>query len=111
MSIPGYVIKKNNKRGAGHGLSERQRIYNKAREMQHKAGQMKHGQHSSILARWLRDERYRKSLSENGWKESDILLFDRIALENKKNTATRAERIRLSQHWFLKLNQDGPQQP
>ena len=26
VSIPGYVIKKNNKRGAGHGPSERQRL-------------------------------------------------------------------------------------
>ena len=30
VSIPGYVIKKNNKRGTRHGLSERQRMYYKA---------------------------------------------------------------------------------
>ena len=52
-----------------------------AKDMLHKAGQKKHGEHSSILARWLIDYKYRKSLSENGWTEQDIMLFDRIALE------------------------------
>ena len=37
--------------------------------------------------------------------------FDRIALENHSYIATRAERIRNSEHWILKLNQDGAQQP
>ena len=40
--------------------------------MLHKAGQKKHGQHSSILARWLGDDRYRKSLSDSAFAESDI---------------------------------------
>ena len=48
VSIPGYVIKKNNKRGARHGPSERQRMYYKAKDVLHKAGQKKHGEHSSI---------------------------------------------------------------
>ena len=39
------------------------------------------------------------------------MLFDRIALEIQKYTATSAERIRHAEHWILKLNQDGPQQP
>ena len=39
------------------------------------------------------------------------MLFDRIVLENHKYTATSAERIRHSEPWILKLNQDGPQQP
>ena len=47
---PGYVIKKSG-RGAKHGPSERQRMYYKAKDMLHKAGQKKHGGHSSILAR------------------------------------------------------------
>ena len=110
VSIFGYVIKKNNKRGARHGPSERQRIYNRAREMLHKAGQKKHGEHSSILARWLSDERYRKSLLDTGWNESGIMFFYRIALEIHKYNATRAELIRHSEHCDLKLNQDGPQQ-
>ena len=92
VSIPAYVIKKNNKRGARHGASERQRVYNMAREMLHKASQEKHGEHSSILARWLSDNRYRKSLSDIGWTKKDIMLFDRIALDNHRYVATRAER-------------------
>ena len=61
--------KKNNKRGARHGPSVRQRMHNKAREMLHIAGRI-------------------------GWSEKDIMLFDRIALENHRYVATRAERIR-----------------
>ena len=110
-SIPGYVIKKNNKRGARHGPSERQRMYFKAKEMLHKAGQKNHGEHLSILARWLSDCKYRDSLTRIGWTEQDIMLFDRIALENHSYGATRSVRIRHSEHWILKLNQDGPQQP
>ena len=43
--------------------------------------------------------------------EQDTMLFDRTALENHSYVATRAERIRNSEHWILKLNQDGAQQP
>ena len=78
------VDKSNSDAVARHGPSERQRIFNKAREMLHKAGQKKHGQHSTSHARWLSDERYRKSLSDSGCNESDIMLFDRIALKNLK---------------------------
>ena len=111
VSIPGYVIKKNNQREARHGLSERQRIYNKARDMLHEASQEKHGSHSSILARLHNDYRHKDSLTRIGWTEQDTTLSDRIALENHKYAATTAERIRHSAHWILKLNQDGPQQP
>ena len=111
MSIPGYFIKKNNKRGARHGPSERQRMYYKAQEMLHKAGQKKHGGHSSFLARWHNEYSYRDSLTRIGWTEQDIMLFDRITWENHSYVATRAERIRNSEHWILKLNQDGAQQP
>ena len=79
--------------------------------MLHKAGHKKHGEHSSILARWPSDYRYKDSLTRIGWTEKDIMLFDRIAFENHEYLATRAERIRNSEHWILKLNQDDPQQP
>ena len=49
LSIPGDVIKKNNKRGA-------------RQEMLHKARQEKHGNHSFILAKGNND--YKKSLSQ-----------------------------------------------
>ena len=100
VSIPGYVIKKNNKRGARHGPSERQRMYFKAQEMLYKAGQKKHGGHSSIFARW-----------HSGWTEQDIMQFDRLALDNHSHVTTKAEMIRNSEHWILKLNQDGTQRP
>ena len=111
VSIPDYVIKKNYMRGARHGPFEPQRILNKAREMLHKVGQKKHGEQSSIFAKWLSDYRYKDSLTRIGWTEKDIMLFDRLALENHKYVARRAERIRHSEHWSEKWNQDGPQQP
>ena len=79
--------------------------------MLHKAGQEKHGEHSSIFARWLSDYKNRKSLSDIGWTVQDIMLFDRVALDNHSFVATRAESIRNSEHWILKLNQDGAHQP
>ena len=111
VSIPDYVIKKNNKRGARHGPSERQRMYYKAQEMLHKAGQKNHGEHSSILARWHSNCKNRNALTRIGLTEQDIMLFDKIVLENHSYVATKAERIRKSEHWILKLNQDGAQQP
>ena len=78
--------------------------------MLHRAGQKKHGEHSSILARWHSDDKYRNSLTRIGWTEQDML-FDRITMESHTYTATRAERIRNSEHWILKWNQDGAQQP
>ena len=64
VSIPGYVVKKNNKRGARHGPSERQRMNCNANDMLHKAGQKKHVEDSALPARWLSDYKYRKSLSD-----------------------------------------------
>ena len=55
MSILGYVVKKNNKRGARHGLSERQRMYHKVQES-------------------------RDSLSLTWSTEQDMMLLDRVAL-------------------------------
>ena len=95
MLILCYVIKKNNKRGAS--------IKRVKRNME---------DIHSILARWHNDYEYRNSLSLIGWTEQDILnAYDRIALGNHSYVATRAERIRNSEHWILKLNQDGAQQP
>ena len=45
---------------------------------------------------------------EGTWTSCSLAEF---ALENHEYTATRAERIRHSEHWILKLNQDGAQQP
>ena len=86
-------------------------MFYKAREMLHKAGQNKHGGHSSILARWHNDYEYRNSLSLVGWTEQDIMLYDKIAWGNHSFAATRDERIRNSELWILKFYQDGAQQP
>ena len=43
MTILGDVIRKNLTRGAKHGASGRQRMFNKAEEMLQKARQPKHG--------------------------------------------------------------------
>ena len=54
---------------------------------------------------------YRNSLSLIGWTEQDIVLFDRMALENHSYLATKAERSRNSTYWILTLYQEGAQQP
>ena len=83
-SIPGYVTKKNSSRDAKHGPSERQRLYYQAKQMLKKTRQKKHGNHPTILSRWYTSESYRTSLSDIGWKEKDIMLYDRIATSQQK---------------------------
>ena len=107
LVLPAFFCRR--KRRARHGPSGRQRMYHNAERMLHKAGQKKHGGHSS--ERWHNDYEYRASLTRIGWTEQVIMLFDRIALEHHSYVATRAERIRKSEHWILKLNQDGAQLP
>ena len=86
-------------------------MYYKAKEMLTKARQKKHGSYPTILARWYNSEKYRNSLSSIGWTEKDIMLFDRIALENQSYVETKAERIQNSKHWILTLNKEGAEQP
>ena len=100
-SIPGYVIKNNSSRGAKHGPSEKQEMYNQANQMLKKARQGMHGGHPTILSRWYNDERYRKSLYDIGWREHHIMFFDRIAVEKHIYIAVRAERIHYSKHWII----------
>ena len=82
-----------------------------AKEMLQEARQPKHGGNKSILERWHKDEQYRKSFSEIGWTEEQIIEYDKIALEDRSYVATRSERIQNTKHWVLRLNQDGVQQP
>ena len=51
-------------------------MYYKAEDMLHKAGQKKHGGHSSILVRGHSDHKYRDPLTRIGWTEQDIMLSD-----------------------------------
>ena len=62
LSIPGYVLKKNQSRGPRHGPSLRQTVYHEARDMLRKAKNVKKGQCQTFLERWYRDEKYRADL-------------------------------------------------
>ena len=94
-SILGYVIKKNGSRGAKHGPSERQKMYYQVKQMLKKARQGKYGCPPTILSRWYADETYRKSLSDIGWREDHIMLYEIIAVEKHIYIATTAERIKI----------------
>ena len=76
-----------------------------------KARQGKHGCHPTTLSRLYADESYRKSLSDIGWREHHIMLYDTMAVEKHIYVATRAERIQNSKNWILTINAEGPQQP
>ena len=110
-SIAGYVNKKNRRRGAKHGPSERQKMYFQAKKMLKKARQEKHGCHPTILSRWYGDESYITSCSAVGRREHHMMLYDRIAVEKHIYIAARAERTQNSKHWILTINAEGPQQP
>ena len=108
-SIPSFVIKKNSRRGPKHGVSERQVMFYRAKQMLKKARQAKHGNHPTKLSRWYAQEKYRDSLAKHNIGEKVVLFFGRIALERHDYTATRAERLQNAKHWILRLNADGPQ--
>ena len=72
-----------------------------------KARQGKHGGHPTILSRSYDYEKYRKSLSDIGWREHHIILYDRIALETYIYKASRAERIQIANNWILTANSEG----
>ena len=110
-SIPGFVTKKNSCRGPKHGVSERQVMFHKAKQMLKKARQGKCGSHPTILSRWYEQQGYRKSLAEHNIGEKEVLLFDRVALERHDFAATRAERLQNAKHWILRLIAGGPQKP
>ena len=50
-----------------------------------------------MLERWHKDEQYRKSLSEIGWTEEQIIEHDKIALEGHSYVATKPEMVRCAQ--------------
>ena len=94
LSTPGYVIKKKKTSPMvpKHGASERQRMNNKAKEMLQKARQPKHGGYKTMLERWRKDDKYRKSLSAVGWTEEQIIQYDELALEDHSFFAAREEK-------------------
>ena len=105
LSIPGYVMKKNQSRGAGHGQSLRQKMYHKARDVLRKAQNAKNGQRKTILERWFQDAQCRANLSEHGWTEEQIRQYDALALEDPE------ERRRWEKNWHIVFNEEGKQGP
>ena len=99
--IPGYVIEKNPTHGARHGPSVRQCMYYKAHDMLKKARKHKSGCYKTILERWRDDDKYRKSLSDIGWTEEQIIPYVAIALEDHFYVATRQERSRNGKSWNI----------
>ena len=65
----------------------------------------------TILERWYDDDKYRKSLSDIGWTEEQIIQYDASALEDHSNVATWQERSRNAKSWTISLNKAGIQGP
>ena len=98
-------MKKNSSRGAKHGAPEKQKVHFHAKQRLKKARQEKTREPS--LSRWYADEDYNKSLSDVGWREHHIILYDRIALEKHIYKATRAEKIQIANNWIVTANSEG----
>ena len=75
-----------------YGPSVRQCMYHKAHDMLRKARRHKSGGYKTILERRRDDDKYRKSLSDIGWTEEQIIQYDTIALEDHSFVATWQER-------------------
>ena len=95
LSIPNYVIKKGPSHNARHRNTER------GREEGYK----------SILDRFLKSLRYRKSQLNIGWNEEFCARYDAIAVEDHSCIATASERLRCEHTWVLVLNSSGPDGP
>ena len=102
LSIPGYVLKKNQSRAPRHGQSMRQIMYQKARDMLRKAKLPKNGPCETILERWSTDAVYQKLLSE-GWTEEKIRQYDALSLEDQSYEAAPAHWARWQRNWKIVL--------
>ena len=105
-SIPGFVITKKSSRGPKHGVSERQVMFCKAKQMLKKAKQGKHGNDPTILSRWVRTRRIPKS----HWR-STILAKRKSCFSIASLLKDTTFQIREVNGWILHLNADGPQKP
>ena len=63
----------------------------------------------AILARWQEQESYRSSLKDSDIGKKEVIIYDQHALERHDYAASKAERIRYSQNFFL--NAEGKQPP
>ena len=107
LSIPSYIVKQNPTHGARHGTPMRQCMYYKAHAMLKTARKHRSGGYEHILDRWHTDDKHRKSLSDIGWTEEQIIQYDEIALEDhfydKKEVGTRCHGNCL---WMQKVFKD-----
>ena len=101
LSIPGYVVKKDQSRGPRQGPPLRQTLYHKARVMLRKAKLPKSGHCHTILERWYQDAKYRADLSEHGSTEEQIRQYDALALEDHSYEAAFGERRRWEKSWHI----------
>ena len=111
QSIPGYVIKKNPSYGARRGPSVRQTMYFKAHDLLRNVRSNNNGNSKTILDRWHDNDKHRKSLSDIGWIEEQIIQYDAIALEDHSCVASWQERSRKEKSWTVPLNAEGIQVP
>ena len=111
LSIPGLVIKKNPSHGARHGPSVRQTMYFKAHDVLRKGSNPINDTCKTILERWYKDDKYRKSLSDIGWTEEQIKQYDALASEDHSYVASPEERSHDKKSWKFSLNREGMQGP
>ena len=60
----------------------------------------------TILERWHDDGKYRKSLSDVGWTEEQIIQYDAIALEDHSYVASWQEGSRNGKSWNISNAKD-----
>ena len=83
----------------------------KAHDMLRKARKHKSGGYKTFLERWHEYDKYRKSLSDIGWTEEQIVQIDAIALEDHFYVATWQERSRNEKSWKISWKAEGIQGP
>ena len=105
LSIPCYVIKRGQSRGAKRGKSQDQWDHFKAREFLRHA---KKKGYSSSLERFQKEDLYRNSQTAIGWAEEQCIFLDSLAFEDKSYTATRRERSRYENNGKLSVNGQEP---
>ena len=74
------------------------RMCDRAKEMLQKARQPKHGGYKTILEKWHKDDKYRKSLSDIGW------------IENRSNKMTQLH-WRIIPMWLQQQKEVGTRNP
>ena len=111
LSIPGYVIKKNQSRGPRHCPSMRQTMHHRASDMWRKAKLPQNGSCQTILERWYKDTKYRAALSEHGWTEEQIRQYDAVAWEDHTYEASPGEWRRWEKNWHIVKNKEGKPGP